>query len=448
MRLISSVSLYSDCRTVGLVGRRRGTLPAGRNGARIIEPHLKSRAAEHDARLARRLDTVIPLVMERAGLDAWVLIAREYAEDPVLATMLPSTWLRTARRRTILVFTEGGRTRAAIARYPVGTAFPSLWNPEVQPDQWAALIDYLDAADPSTIGIDTSTQFPLADGLTSTEHAALLGALPERLIDRVVDAESAAIGWLETRLPEEVDALEAACTVAHRFLRRALSPEVIDPGSTTTDDVAWWLRQSVHDAGLAVWFHPSVTIQRPGTDGAPIAGGLPPDDPIVRGDLVHIDFGIVQDGYHTDQQQHAYVLRDGETAAPGGLATAFTEANRLQDLLIAEFAVGRTGNELLAAARAVAIAKGIRPTIYTHPIGLHGHAAGATIGLWDQQDGVAGQGDYPIQPDTAWSIELSVEADVPEWNGRPTRIMLEEDAFYDGTAVRFLDGRQTELWLI
>jgi Xaa-Pro aminopeptidase len=386
--------------------------------------------------------------MADAGLEAWVLIAREYAEDPVVATMLPSEWLRTARRRTILVFTDGGRTRAAIARYPAGTAFPPAWDPDVQSDQWAALAGYLEAADPETIGIDTSSTFALADGLTSTEHAAFRASLPVRLAARVVDAESAAIGWLETRIPEEVPILEGACATAHRFLRRALSTEVIAPGTTTTDDVAWWLRQTVHDAGLGEWFHPSVSVQRAGAQEGPIAGRLLPNLPILQGDLVHIDFGIVRDGYHTDQQQHAYVRHDGEGAAPEGLSAGLAEANRLQDLLIAEFAVGRPGNDVLAAARAAAIAEGIRPTIYTHPIGLHGHAAGATIGLWDQQDGVPGQGDYPIRPNTAWSIELSIECDIPEWSGQTTRIMLEEDAFFDGESVGFLDGRQTELWLI
>jgi hypothetical protein len=113
-----------------------------------------------------------------------------------------------------------------------------------------------------------------------------------------------------------------------------------------------------------------------------------------------------------------------------------------------QFRTGRSGNELLAAARADTAAAGLDATIYSHPIGLHGHAAGPTIGLWDRQDGVPGSGDYPVFPNTSYSIELSVLEPVPEWGGKPVRFMLEEDAFFDGAQCRFLDGRQTHVWLI
>lgn len=209
----------------------------------------------------------------------------------------------------------------------------------------------------------------------------------------------------------------------------------------------WWLRQTTYDDGLDVWFQPSVSVQRAGGARDVIAGRLLADTVIEAGDLVHIDYGIVWEGLHTDQQQHAYVLGPDESAAPESLTSGLRAGNTLQDILMDEMTIGRTGNEVLAATRRRAMAAGLRPTVYTHPIGLHGHAAGATIGLWDQQEGVPGQGDYPIRPDTAWSIELSVEVDVPEF-GHPVRIMLEEDAFHDGAQVTFLDGRQTDLWLV
>ncbi len=410
-------------------------------------PTLRQTATALDTLLMRRLDTVVPRLMGEAGIDTWVLIAREYAEDPVLATMLPASWLSTARRRTILVFTDDGRSRAAIARYPVGTAFPQAWDPEQEPDQWMALATHLSEANSRRIAINTSTTFPLADGLTASEASLLRSSLPDDLRHRIVDAEPLAIGWLETRLPDEVEIHRKACSVAHGFLRRALSSEVITPGSTSTEDVMWWLRQTTYDDGLDVWFQPSVSVQRAGGARDVIAGRLLADTVIEAGDLVHIDYGIVWEGLHTDQQQHAYVLGPDESAAPESLTSGLRAGNTLQDILMDEMTIGRTGNEVLAATRRRAMAAGLRPTVYTHPIGLHGHAAGATIGLWDQQEGVPGQGDYPIRPDTAWSIELSVEVDVPEF-GHPVRIMLEEDAFHDGAQVTFLDGRQTDLWLV
>lgn len=411
---------------------------------------LRAQANAHDDLLTRRLDRLVRDLMERADLDAWVLSAREYNEDPVLATMLPAEWLDTARRRTILLFLRDGSTvtRSAVARYPVGDAFPSAWDPEAEPDQWARLAALLAEADPQRIGVNTSTRFALADGLSATERDALLAALPGHLRDRIVSAEGAAIGWLETRLPEEMHALAEGCAIAHDFLHRALSPEVVIPGTTTTKDVEWWLRQAVHDAGFGSWFHPSCTVQRRGGTHREGFSGKPPDTVITHGDLVHIDFGIVRGGLCTDQQQHAYVLHPGEAGPPTGLVAGLAAANRLQDLLMAEFATGRTGNEVLAATRTVATSHGIDGLVYTHPIGVHGHAAGATIGLWDQQDGVPGDGDYPLYPNTAWSIELQARVEVEEWNNQVVQFMLEEDAWFDGTRCRFLDGRQTQLWVV
>jgi Xaa-Pro aminopeptidase len=403
---------------------------------------VRTAATERDRLLEKRLDEIVPALMERHGFEAWVIDAREYNEDPVARTMLPATWLDTARRRTILVFRDHGRERGAIARYPVGP-FPAAWDPDSQPDQWAAVAEYLTDVT-GTVGINVSEKFSLGDGLTSTEHVALVKALAELHVE---SAENLAIGWLETRLDEEVPVMAEACLIAHGFLRRALSNEVIDPGTTTTEDVAWWLAQTAHDSGYVTWFHPGVTVQRRGEAASTPADGIN-DKVIERGDLVHIDFGIVRHGYHTDQQQHGYVLEVDEPGPLDSFVDGMKKANRLQDILMAEMAPGRSGNQTLAATLEAARSEGIRPIVYTHPIGLHGHAAGSTIGLWDNQEKVVGEGDYPIAPNTGWSIELAVELEVEEWAGQPAKIMLEENAFLGPKGVSFLDGRQEELWLI
>ncbi len=355
---------------------------------------LRARADARDRLLASRLDGLIPMLMDRAGLDAWVLAAREYNEDPVLQTMLPATWLDTARRRTILLFlrTPDGVRRMAVARYDVGEAFPLGWDPETQPDQWARVADLLAEADPARIGVNASEVFPLADGLSASERAALIDRLPPPLASRIVSAEVAAIGWLETRLTEERQLLADACRASHAYLRRALSAEVITPGTTTIVDVEWWCREAIHRDGYGTWFHPTCSVQRPGSSSRDSFVHKQGAVVIETGDLVHLDFGIVAGGYCTDQQQHAYVLAPGETRAPGGLVTGLARANRLQDLLMAQFAAGRTGNEILRGALEAAAAEDLDGLVYTHPIGVHGHAAGPTIGLWDNQVAVEGAG--------------------------------------------------------
>ncbi|MEM0962207.1 MAG: M24 family metallopeptidase [Bacteroidota bacterium] len=410
---------------------------------------MRERAEVHDRWLDERLETVVPMLMQRAGVDLWILVAREYNEDPVLETMLPATWL-SARRRTILVFHDTGDAveRLAVARYDVGP-FPRAWDPETQPDQWARLAEIVAERDPERIAINVSETFALADGLTASELDGMMKAMPERYRDRTVPGEPLAIGWLETRTASEMAAYPTVLRVARSILHERLSEAAITPGVTTTDDLAWWYRQRVRDLGLSAWFHPGVSVQRPeGTERDGDFSGRPDAAVIQPGDLVWVDFGIEYLGLHTDTQQMAYVLQPGETEAPAGLAAGLSATNRVQDLLTTAFTTGRSGNEILADALGAARSEGLAATIYTHPIGLHGHGAGPTIGLWDQQGGVPGRGDYLLYPNTAHSVELNVAMPVAEWGGQTVRFMLEEDAFFDGETVRYIDPRQEALLLI
>lgn len=131
-----------------------------------------------------------------------------------------------------------------------------------------------------------------------------------------------------------------------------------------------------------------------------------------------------------------YVLREGETDVPAGLKNALARANRLQDIVLEEMVPGRTGNEVLHAALERMRAEGIDGTVYSHPIGDHGHGAGPLIGLWDRQEGVPGRGDVPLRPNTWFSIELQATTPVPEWDGQPVRMALEEEAYLDENGQR------------
>lgn len=414
----------------------------------------RERAIVVDNLLAYRLDSLLPKLMEREGIDMWILISREYNEDPVLKTMLPSTWL-SARRRTILVFYHPGAgqplEKIAIARYDVGKLLKGEWNLDVYPDQWEALMNLIAKRQPKKIGLNYSDNFALADGLAKTEYQTFMRYLPKEMHNRVTSAERLAIAWLETRTDRELELYPMICRLGHTILQEGLSEMAIHPGITTTDDVVWWLRQRVTDLGLDTWFHPSVSIQRADRGNEEFLRSFsrrPEKDVILPGDLLHVDFGITYLRLNTDQQQHFYVLRPGEKEVPKGLREAFARGNRLQDILVSQFAEGKTGNEILADALAQARAEGIQASIYTHPIGLHGHAAGPTIGLWDRQQGVPGQGDYPLFSNTAYSIELFAASEVPEWDGKIVRIMLEEDGVFQNGKFWFLDGRQEEILTI
>jgi Xaa-Pro aminopeptidase len=424
---------------------------------RTVPLPLREQADVRDRWLTERLLDVLPGLMDRAGIDLWLVVGREYNEDPVLATLLPATWL-SARRRTILALhrSDDGVTPAAVARYPIGQ-FLAAWSPGEAPgpateeSQWAAVRRFVEQADPRRIGIDVSESFALADGLSHTEHRLLTEALGP-YAERLVPAEDLAVGWLETRLPEEIRVLHALNGLVHEVIDEAFSPAVIRAGTTTALDVAWWIRQRFHDLGVEPWFQPTVGLQRAGVPLVPEGGTLLPAVPydavIEPGDLVHCDVGLASLGLKTDTQRNGYVLADGETAAPAGLRDALHVGNRMQDLTTAALRVGRTGNEVLAAARAAAAAEGIDVDVYSHPLGVHGHGAGPAIGQWDAQDGVRGAGDYPVHPDTAYALELAVRRTVPEWGGQCVRMALEQGIALTSDGIEYLDGRQTELILI
>ena len=424
---------------------------------RTVPLPLREQADVRDRWLTQRLLDLLPGLMDRAGIDLWLVLGREYNEDPVLPTLLPATWL-SARRRTILVLhrSDDGVTAAAVSRYPVGQ-FVSAWSPDEDGDapteesQWAAVRRMVEQADPSRIGIDISADFALADGLSHTEHRLITEALGPWAA-RLVPAEDLAIGWLETRLPEEIAALHALNRLAHEVIAEAYSPVVVTVGETTALDLAWWIRQRFADLGVDPWFQPTVGLQRAGVPLIEMRGtvlpAVPYDAVIEPGDLVHCDVGLSSLGLRTDTQQLGYVLRTGETEAPAGLRAALAVGNRMQDLTTTEWRIGRTGNEVLAAARAAAAAEGIDGDVYSHPVGYHGHGAGPAIGMWDAQDGVPGAGDRRLAIDTVYALELCVRAPVPEWDGQLVRMALEQGIALTRSGVQYLDGRQTELILI
>lgn len=412
---------------------------------------LQEQGKVRDRWLTERMETVLPDLMRENGIDLWLLISREYNEDPVLKTMLPSSWMSARRTTMLIVYHNGEKLETlACARYDVGEVFKKAWDKEKEPDQWKRLAEIIAERDPKKIGVNRSEHFGLADGISSYHYDKLMEVLPEKYRERVVSAETLAINWLETRTESEMAVYQQICRIAHVIIAEGFSDKVIQPGVTTTEDVVWYYRERIRELGLDAWFHPTVDIQRADPESQEHLRSFsrrPDLQTIQPGDLVHCDFGITYLGLNTDTQQNAYILRPGESDAPEYMKKAFAEGLKVMDDLTSQYAEGVTGNQALAKALARGKAAGRKPTIYTHPIGYHGHAAGATIGLWDQQGGVPVRGDYPIRLNTAWSIELNNAVYLEEW-GKEIRIMLEEDAYFDGNGVRYIDGRQKSLYLI
>lgn len=428
------------------------TLSSSHAQTLAIEPY-KNRPVIENAIVKQRLNNLLPQLMRETDIDMWVVIAREYNDDPVFLSLAPKPRF-TARRTTMLVFFDRGDLgveRLTVSRYPLGLFYEAAWEGGDLDAQWERLGQVIRDRNPNRIAVNSSDTWPVADGLSHSLHEKLIRAVGADLSERVVSSEELVVRWMETRLPIEVEVWQRAVAIARETIARAFSSEVITPGATTLGDVAWFIRTRFEEEGLEPWFHPDVNRQWQGADfgESPSLLGDGTSDAIIRqGDLLHTDVGLCYLGLCTDTQEMGYVLKLGETKPPSGLSAALTVGNQWQDLLTAEFKAGRTGNEILAAAQRSLEREGIKNAIYTHPLGVFGHAPGPTIGMWDNQGPTPGRGDWPLSPMTGYAIEGNVTVDIPEWGDQPVQMKLEQSVFFDGNKVLYLAGRQKWLHLV
>lgn len=405
----------------------------------------RERVAVENRILAERLETLLPALMAETDIDLWLVLSREYAEDPVYFTLVPQPSF-AARRTTLLAFhrkADGSVDRLVVNRYPLGEPYTSVWSGGDLDAQWRALGQLVAERKPRRIGINQSRQWAIADGLSKTLHERLLEVLPAGYQSRLVSAEDLVVRWTETRTASERAVYPQIVALARSVVADAFSSRVITPGVTTTDDVAWYIRGRYEALGLPIWFMPDVNLQRAGQDcrrDSPFCGS---EGVIEPGDVLHTDVGLCYLKLCTDTQEMGYVLRLGESEVPLGLRDALVTGNRWQDLLTSQFRTGRTGSEILAGTHAAAGKVGIVSSTYSHPIGFFGHAAGPTIGMWDDQSGRADGGKWPLHANTAYAIEGNIKAQVPEWDGQWVQVKLEQSALFDGRRVHYLAGRQT-----
>jgi len=391
-----------------------------------------------DEILKDRLENLMPQLMKECGVDMWMVIGREYNEDPVFKTLTPSL-VQTASRLSCLVFSidKNGKYEAINLSRPDPRLSPYYTHAyTTKEDQYDVIARTVLARDPEKIAVNVSSVSAQADGMS--KH--IWDNLYERLGDKLVPDGSLAIRWLETRTAREIELYPEIYRIAADILREAYSRDVITPGVTTTTDVEYYIMQRISDMGLQAWFSPDVDVQRKGGAGMRMS-----DTVIEEGDLIHTDWGVEYMGLHTDSQRLGYILREGETEIPAGLLEGLRIGNRFQDIVRENFIAGRTGNEIFFASMDQARAEGIRPMLYTHPIGYYGHGAGPTIGLYTDQGFVPGKGELQLHDNTCHALELNITHAVPEWGNQDVAFYIEETITFTGGKTYFNDAFRAEM---
>jgi len=401
-----------------------------------------------------KVNNVLPGIMEREGLEMWVIICFENDPDPVYRTL--NTWPGDdARRLSILIFhnsDDGFKKLSATWHGPgaSGYFYEGIFTDRSKGAQGQidVVADYIKKTDPKNIGINYDPSviddFSHANGLSHFHYELLYNALDRKYQDRLVSAKNVVIGWYETRTPWEVSFFKTMCLTAHELIKEFYSNEVIIPDVTNRNDVRWWIVEKINAMGLSSWFFPSIDIIRSPQNIERYGN----DDIIRRGDLLHCDVGIEYMGMTTDMQHLAYVCELDEEDAPEGLKKVYRQGLRFQEIVLEEMVEGRTGNEILKKVLDRGNKEGLQPWMYSHPVNYFGHGSGMTIGRTENQEFLPGSGEHPLYNNTTYALEFSVTGSVPEWNNTDVRMGFEENMIFSNGRAWLIDGYPQNMYLI
>ncbi|KAI2776031.1 hypothetical protein F4815DRAFT_371720 [Daldinia loculata] len=409
-------------------------LPSLREQAKLLDGWTEERKA------------LIPGLLRKYGVDAWLMSQREYAEDTVFWALKEATQF-SARRRTTHLFLADPVDGAP-------SSYSWIENTEVV---WTELRQILATQQPRSIALNTHPEIAFSGGLHAGELDAVVKGVGEEWKDRFVLEPMLGVELVATMVKSRLPWYQKMMETAWAIIEEGFSEKTIVPGKSTSWDIEWWMREKIQSLNYTTWFQPSVFILTgkgfPAADDPPASMDDPraPDRPIEYGDLIHTDFGVSALGLNTDTQHIGYVLYPGETEAdvPKGMIEGLKKVNRLQDIVKSNMKVGMTGNEILKASIEQMRSEGIQGKIYCHATGEWGHSAGTVIGMTNLQDKVPVLGDLPLLRNTYYSIELFAEHFVPERN-RTIVFPQEEDVYWDDAtnSWQWVYGRQEELLLI
>ncbi len=425
-------------------------------------PELLGMRAQYEVRvdwLARKRPLLLEQMREH-GIEMWIVVSEEFHPDPVTQFVAPP--LRYTRRRDVMVFVDAGEEGlAAYSDYWRPTddyrrffqPLPAARNARGIQDTSAGLEALMARYAPATIGLNIGGARGHDSGLTHDSHLFLADALGPDAQSRFVSAANLIEDVFDTRLPEELEHYRQLVLATDVIAQTALSNVVITPGETRAEDIKWFFEETIAELGVGgvPWFEIHVAVQRYDPDTGemiPYVHPAPNDLVFRRGDIIHLDCGFDYIGFASDWQKVAYILRDGEDDVPEGLKTALGNANLVHEAFASEPRPGMTGWEATLAIAARLEGVDFLPSLYSHPIGYHGHALGPNINARDMDLSSPPERDSHLRNGAYRSIEFSATSAVPEYGGSRVTIPMEDDGYLTPDGYEYFRPYQTEWYVI
>ncbi|MEM6703549.1 MAG: M24 family metallopeptidase [Acidobacteriota bacterium] len=397
-----------------------------------------------------KFDLVLPEVMRENGVDMWITMIREANYGSLHADFGEGY----TGDYGFYIFTDRGGDRIERAALGIGgykieqSGAYDLFRPAT------FFTSFVKERQPKTIALNYSRNLGPADTLSYSGYQQILELLPEELRDRVVSSEKLVSDFRSRRVATEIAAFAEAGEISRELAERALSNEVIAPGETRLEEVAWWLNERLFERGLGSSFGmPSIYVTGPNGVEAVSNGRI-----VQRGDVLMIDWGVGLMNLYTDMKRIAYVLREGETRAPESIQEAFDRAVEARGVIKRAIRAGipaaQAEEEVYAALEQAGFRKiGFnQPTddesttdvvIGCHSVGNTGHGIGPSIAFFNPV-----RLEYELRPTNLLSIELFAYTAIPEWGGKKLRVPLEDDAVLTERGVEWLYPANRRILLI
>ncbi|MDP3718661.1 MAG: M24 family metallopeptidase [Acidobacteriota bacterium] len=396
-----------------------------------------------------KFEQVLPRAMRANGIDMWIVAVKENHYDPL--------WKDLGRGYVTgigyYVFTDRGGDRIERAALgPSGYMISQSGAYDIIAPA-ATLAAHVKARDPKRIGLNMSDEIGPADGLSVTMLAHLTKTLGEPYASRFTSAEKLVVDFRSPRVATEIVAFGEAAGIAIQLTERALSNEVITPGKTTLEDVAWWLQDRLLDRALGSEFDmPSVYVTGPNGIVATSSNRI-----IQPGDVMMIDWGVQLMNFGTDVKRVAYVLKPGETVPPASIQAAFDKAVSVRDALKKAIKIGVRADETMKNMDAALRAAGFGVIEFNrpnqddktdvaygfHPVGNTGHDIGPSLTTWQPL-----QSTFVMHAQHMFAFEYFAYTPIAEWGGAKLRIPIEDDAILTEAGIQFLHPANYRLLVI